>query len=245
MGVLKLVCATALFTVAGGVASAVACTNANLVGVWGIETIQTASHPGVAVGQITFDGTGNLTASVTDSENGTIFTGTFAGTYSVAKNCTVAVTFDFGGGSTSTATFVLHMGNKALEAITTEAPVVERGFGYARGALVCGLTGKKETFAVNTSGVVPGTGPTAGVGQIILDGKGNLTGTLVWSVGGTVNTAPITGTYTENADCTGTATVTPSGFPSSHYNLAIVKARSTVLIIQTDSGTVLAGTLQK
>ena len=243
----RVVCCTALFTAVVGVASArAACTNADLIGPWGIESTQRAGHPGVGVAQLTFDGAGNVTGSVTASEDGSIITGVLTGTYSLAKNCTGTVTLDFAGLGTSTASIVLHAGKKALEIITTEDGIVESAFGLPQGAITCGFTGKKETFASSLAGVVPGTGPVAGVGQFVLKGDGNLTGTITFSNQGTLyKDVPVTGTYTENADCSGTATLSPSGFPPSHYSLAIVDTRKTILIIQTDSGTVIAGTLQK
>jgi len=242
---LKVVCSTVLFTILVGVGSASAlCTNADLNGVWAIET--TKPNPEAVLAQVTFDGVGNLAVSVT-ANSGTLQTASGTGTYTAAKNCIVSVTINFTGGGTANFNFVLHQAKQAVEVIATKSGMIEHGFGYTRGTLVCGFTGKKETFVSNLSGVVPGTGATAGVGEIILDGSGHIIAgsTITWSVAGTINTAPVTGTYTENADCTGTATITPSGFPTSHYDFMIVNARRTILILQTDSNTVVAGTMQK
>jgi hypothetical protein len=38
---------------------------------------------------------------------------------------------------------------------------------------------------------------------VILGGKGNISGSGTFDVNGAIVTTPIVGTYTENADCTG------------------------------------------
>ncbi len=43
------------------------------------------------------------------------------------------------------------------------------------------------------------------VGRFVADGKGGVTGTTVQAVNGTISRPAFTGTYTVNADCTGTA----------------------------------------
>jgi hypothetical protein len=53
--------------------------------------------------------------------------------------------------------------------------------------------------------------PAAAVGKSIFDEDGNFSGTLTSSIGGTVSTDTMTGTYTQNPDCTGTLEVTIMG----------------------------------
>lgn len=243
----KVVLSAAVFAsiIAVGSASAV-CTNASLIGVWGFEVTSRGTGAGVSAGQIVFDGNGNLSGSLTTSNNGTVQQGIhFTGTYSLAKNCTGSIVTTLPGGDTTHVNLVLHNGKKSAELIITDSGGVEWGLALAQGTVTCGLTGIKQTFASSAFGVIPGVARTAGVGQIILDGNGSLSGTLTWSVEGTINTAPITGTYTENADCTGTATITPTGFSTAHWNFVVVKAGAEILLIQTDANTVVNGTMQK
>jgi len=235
----RLFLGIAVFAALAAVDSASAvCSNADLVGVWGYQV-------GSSVGQLSADGNGALTGSQTESDNGTIVTVTYSGTYSIAKNCTGKFKLNITGGGTSTGNLVVYNGKKRMQIMITDPGKVASGFAAAQGISSCGFTGKKETFAANLSGMIPGIGSAAGVGQIILDGGGNISGSITWSVAGAITTSPITGTYSENADCTGTATITPSGSSASHYNLAVVNARSEVLLIETDANTVVTGSMQK
>ena len=53
--------------------------------------------------------------------------------------------------------------------------------------------------------------PAVAVGTSINEADGNISGTLTSSIGGTVSTDTMTGTYTQNPDCTGTLTVVITG----------------------------------
>jgi hypothetical protein len=82
-------CVILLFTtmVATGAASAV-CTNASLTGTYGYFHGRPGATSNTVIGQLTFDGLGNVTsASWTATNNGTIVTGTTTGEYSVPSNC--------------------------------------------------------------------------------------------------------------------------------------------------------------
>ncbi len=220
--------------IAVGPASAT-CSNATLNGVWGFIV-------GAAVGQFTADGKGNLTnGSQTVSQNGVIKTQTFTGTYSVSTNCTGHVTANITGGGTATANIVADDGNKGLQVIDTISGGVAAGFSLARGVVTCGFTGKKATFAANLIGKIPGKGPIAYVAQVILDANGNVSGTGTFDVNGTIVTAPFNGTYTESANCTGTARFTPSGFSTLNFHFVVVNAGKEILLLETDTNTVVGG----
>jgi len=225
--------------IAVGSASAASCSNATVNGVWGYLV-------GAAVGQFTADGKGGITnGSQTVSQNGVIETQTFTGTYSVSKNCTGSLTVNLTGGGTATANFVIDDSKKGAQIIDTISGIVAGGFGLAQGAVTCGATGKKATFAANLLGKIANTGPVAYVSQVILDGKGNISGSGTFDVNGTIVTAPFTGTYTENADCTGSAQVTPSGFSTLNFNLVVVNAGKEILLIETDANTIVVGNMQQ
>jgi len=226
--------------IAVGPASAT-CSNATLIGVWGYIV-------GAAVGQFTADGKGNLTnGSQTVSQNGVIHTQTFTGTYSVATNCTGHATVHITGGGTVTANIVADDGNKGLQIIDTGGigGGVAAGFSLAQGVVTCGFTGKKATFAANLIGKIPTTGPVAYVAQVILDGNGNVSGTGTFDVNGRIVTAPFTGTYTESANCTGTAQFTPSGSSRLNFHFVVVNAGKEILLLETDTNTVVGGYMQQ
>jgi len=233
--------------VAVGSASAGSCSDATLNGVWGYTSSGFGGDgtPRAAVGQATADGNGNITGSETKSKDGTILTVTFTGTYSVAKNCTGSLTVTQQDGTTKNANFVFDDSKKGFQVIQTDSGHVDAGFGLAQGTVTCGLTGKKATFAANLSGTDNGVGPVAGVAQVILDGKGNISGTETYSLNGTIGTASLSGTYTENANCTGTAQITTQGVGTGNFNFVIVNGGKEFLLIQTDNNTIVSGTLQQ
>jgi hypothetical protein len=97
------------------------------------------------------------------------------------------------------------------------------------------------TFSRRDTGTVlapaAAAGPIAVVGTFTFDGSGNVTGASTSSQNGNIGRATQTGTYTVNADCTGTITVqvTPGGY-SSHYSFVIDDNGSGFQFICTDSG---------
>ena len=213
-----------------------ACTNATLNGVWGYQV-------GTAVGQFTADGQGNLTGSQTVNQNGTILSQTFSGTYSVAKSCTGSVTFNINGGGSGSANFVLDEGKKGMQIIDTISGGVAEGIGLARGVVTCGLPGKKATYAAELLGKINGTGPIGYVFQAILDGNGNVTGSGTFDVNGTISTGSVTGTYTQNSDCTGTLHIaTPV---TLNFASLVVAAGKEILLVDIDSSAAAAGNMQK
>ncbi len=234
----------AIFAV--GSASAASCSDATLKGVYGIifSGLGGDGTPRAIVGQGTADGKGNLSGTATKSKDGTIITVTSTGTYSVAKNCTGSATFIDQDGETRDVSFVFDAGNKGFQGIQTDSGRVISGFGLAEGAAVCGEDGKKQTFAANLSGSVIDVGQVAFVEQVILDGKGNVSGNGTFSLAGAIYTVPITGTYTENADCTGSAQITPQGYSTLNFNFVVVNVGKEILLIETDTGTIVSGTMQ-
>lgn len=226
-----------------------ACTNASLVGTFGFVHVATdgAGHHGTSVGQVVFDGNGNSSGTATRSVNGTISTVTSTGAYSVSKNCTASATIVQSDNSTVHFNFVLDDGKKGYQMIETDAGNVNTGLALAQGKVTCGLTGVKHTFAANLTGTNIGTGPVGYVGQLILDGNGSISGNLTLNVDGSVNPVPvsITGTYTENAGCAGTAAITPNGLGTGNFSFVVVNSGKEVLMIETDENTVVSGTLQQ
>ncbi len=91
----------------------------------------------------------------------------------------------------------------------------------------CSLAGVAGKYGFTLNGVVITPGgpvPIAAVGKAVLDAAGNSSGTEARSVGGGYADETFTGTYTVNADCTGTATLQffESGNPVRTSVLSIV-----------------------
>jgi hypothetical protein len=251
--------AVLLFATMIAVGSASAnCSNAHLNGTYGFLVAGTAYYnnwlvPGDAMGQVTFDGNGNLLAgSVTQTFGGTIVAiPLFSGTYSVAKDCTGTVTIAQNG---QINTIALDNGKSGFQLLyasgiqgqNTEGEYVGvdyPGYAVAQGNATCGLPGNKHHFALNLTGTINNIGPVAVVGQLVLDGNGNIKGSGTSIPNGTVWFGSISGSYTENANCTGTMQITPPGMGALNFNT--VKVDREILVIETDSGSVVSGNLQQ
>jgi len=243
-----IIVSVVLFATMIAVSPASACSNATLIGVFGYIHGRPDGIGGMraVVGQMTADGQGNLGGSWTMSLNGTISTGTFTGTYSIAKNCTGSLTLENEDLPTADYNIVFDDVHKGFQMIQTDNGTAQPGFALAQGIVTCGLTGKKQILATNILGTLTATSQVdAVVGQVTLDGKGNIAGTETFSVGGAISTLPVTGTYTQNADCTGTAQVTPKGSLTSNFNYVVVNGGKELLLIETDNNTTVAGTAQQ
>jgi hypothetical protein len=85
----------------------------------------------------------------------------------------------------------------------------------------------------------PLAGPFAEVGRQTFDGRGNTEGTATLSANGNINKVTIEGTYTVNADCTGSMTlnVSPLGV-TVHADFVIDDDGAELRAIVTDSGLV-------
>ena len=96
------------------------------------------------------------------------------------------------------------------------------------------------------TGTVNSIGQVAVSGQVTLNGTGSVSGVATLSLNGTiVNSTPVTGTYAINSDCTGTATVTPTGLSAFDFSLLVVNADKEILAVETNSGSIVSGTLQE
>ena len=88
----------------------------------------------------------------------------------------------------------------------------------------CSLQGVSGRYGYTTSGSIPTLGAVAAVGHISLDASGNLTGAQTASFNGAIVPETLSGNYTVNADCTGTATVNVyhGGVLARTTNLSVV-----------------------
>ncbi len=83
--------------------------------------------------------------------------------------------------------------------------------------------------------------PFAQAGHEVYDGKGAVTGSATGSNNGTIVRLKYTGSYTINADCSGSVTTTDDRGETAHYDIFVPSDGSSILYIQSDSGAVSAG----
>jgi hypothetical protein len=223
------------------------CSTATLNGVFGFINAgyDSSAEHGASVGQITYDGKGKVSGALTHSHTGTVSTLTFKGTYSVSKNCTGSTVETQSNGVKQTNNFVIDDGKNGTQFILTDSGQIETGFSLAQGTGTCGLTGKAQTFALNLIGPNAVLGPVAYVSQLILNGNGKVSGNGYSSISGSIHKGALSGTYTENADCTGTLQFTPPGGNLSNFNFVVVNSGKELLVIETDTGTTVFGNSQQ
>jgi hypothetical protein len=221
------------------------CTNASFKGVYGILSagLTNSGEPKTSIGQFTTDGDGNLMGWSTQSTDGAFTTFSFTGSYSVAKNCTGTVTLSNG----YTANLVLDNGNKGAYMIQTNSGYTQSSIAVAEGTATCTDAGVKHTFAVNANGNVLGIGEVVYVGQLTLNGSGNITGTLSTSLNGAITSnEPITtGTYSIDSNCIGTASITLENSTMMNFDLIVVDGGKELMALESDSGTVVSGLAQE
>jgi hypothetical protein len=227
-------------------AAAATCSNASLKGVFGyVHGRPGANSAAVTVGQLTLNGQGKITSgSWTESLNGSISAGTTTGKYSIAKTCTGTLTLNGESDATDHYNIYVNAGGKMFQMIENDPDSNQPGFGLAQGTVTCGLSGKKLVLTTNLVGLTNGN-VTDTVGQVTLDGKGNISGTETFTLSGAVSKHAVTGTYSENSSCTGTWQVTPKSGTLTNFNTVVVNSGKELLLIQTDSGTVTAGNAQQ
>lgn len=226
----------------GSPALAATCSYANLNGVFGYVHGRPGTLAVVVVGQLTLDGQGNITSgSWTESDDGAITTGTTTGTYTISPSCSGTLTLNSEDVGLSHFNIYLNLGDKVFQMIQSDSGSNQPGFGQAKGMVTCGLPGKQRLLTINLVGFVNGF-PAETVGAVTLDGKGNISGTETFTTNGVVETLPVTGTYTENSNCTGSWQITPAGGTTTHLNTVIVNGG--LMLIQTDHGAITAGNAQ-
>ena len=223
-----------------------ACSNATLVGNYGF-TLTGADSTGAlssSVGQLTADGVGNFTGTFANSTAGVItLNNAVTGTYSVTKTCTGTTTLTPSGGTSSVYILVVVSVGAQFELADTKAGSSEYGYALAQGKATCTNAGIKGTFGFRGGGYDSSLAPNAWAGQVKLDGLGGVTGSETASFGGTIESFPLTGSYSVSSNCTGTATFT--GSPASHTYFVIVNAGKSAIQIQTDAGTINTNFVQK
>jgi len=239
---------------------AATCSNASLSGTYGFLHGGVDSHgaPAAAVTQATFDSTtGTFTGEDTENIDGVMVPSSVTATYEVAKDCTVTaqVTLTTGGQSENVnVSFVVT--SKGFLFLFQKPGGISSGFGVKQGSPTCTNAGVEGVFGFETTGLfltgAPATGPVAFIGELKLTvdpaGKGVISGQIAGSEDGTILTfaeEPVTGSYRVNMDCRGTATIKPEGQPEMHFSFVVVDDGKEMLVVETDSDSVVNGTLVK
>lgn len=113
----------------------------------------------------------------------------------------------------------------------------------------CNLRSANGTYGFALTGTLAAIGPIATSGTTSFDGEGHDVGKFAVTTFGVTQQFTFTGTYTGNADCTGTATlnINPSvfGFNVLHFSAVSTDNDKEIKWLITDPGIVLAGTLTK
>jgi hypothetical protein len=216
---------------------AAACTNASLKGAYGFqwgwpqELYPSSGNEAIVVGQFTADGKGNIAGQQTVSFENSIQNVTFTGTYSISADC--AGTIDIGG---NTFNIYLNSSNKGFQMAITSPGLQALGFGLPQVSTTCALSGKAQKLGLNLVGTLPNSGENKDIiGELVLDGKGNVTGTVSINVNYSNTVYSVTGTYTEPSDCSGTMQITPSGLPALNFISSYVNSEKELLLMEVDS----------
>jgi hypothetical protein len=139
-------------------------------------------------------------------------------------------------------------------AVSTVVALVLLGTKHPRGILAkvyaqdgCSLRTLHGSYGAAADGLVTTGPPPVNISATIpiavmavqtYDGAGNFSGSNTTNLGGLVFTSTASGTYTVNADCTGSATSNLSSGEVIHFSFVIVDHARQILSVGTDPGVV-------
>ena len=113
----------------------------------------------------------------------------------------------------------------------------------------CSLERVAGDYGYTISGNILTLGPAAAVGHVTLEASGTLSGAQTSSFNGLIVDETLSGTYTVNSDCTGTATINVfhSGVlvRTSNLNTVYVNDQSEIRVIFLTPGTILTVNAKK
>ena len=99
----------------------------------------------------------------------------------------------------------------------------------------------RGTYIAQGTGSIVGVGPISTVGVMTFDGKGTGVLTATFSVNGAISRGTFSGPYTLNSDCTMTLTLSNG----TNYDGVVAPDGSIGNWMETDTGTVLSGTMRR
>ena len=85
--------------------------------------------------------------------------------------------------------------------------------------------------------------PFADFGTLTSNEKGSFSGTSTFSFDGTIQAPTVTGTYSVNSNCTGTATLKDSAGDVIVLSLVIADNGQSIQLVESDQGTVVSGNM--
>jgi hypothetical protein len=137
--------------------------------------------------------------------------------------------------NTITKTFTIAAATALVLGITPTANAADKG---------CTNLSLQGTFAYTSTGSIASppeiAGPIAEVGTQVFDGKGGTTATATISSNGSMTQLVITGTYTLNADCTGTMALQVSPFNITVHVLFVMDTSlNGFQAMETDDGLII------
>jgi hypothetical protein len=88
--------------------------------------------------------------------------------------------------------------------LVSTAPAAQAATGECSQARAAG------NYGFSDSGTIVGIGPRAAMGTLAFDAAGNIAGRVTASLSGSIGTTNLSGTYSVNFDCSGTATFSES-----------------------------------
>jgi hypothetical protein len=227
------------------------CTNATLVGQYGINlegsSFATPQTTGPtfqrSIGLFTADGLGLAKANLMTSLNGVVSTAAYTGSYAVQPNCTANITLNGAAGPIILTIGLGSGGQSAVLAGTSSTLAISGALRKAPSAcfgstLSAGYSWESNGEAVPTGGPVTAV---SGFINVQFDGKGSLTGGLVRVQLGAPVTISINGQYTLNADCTGSIRFSDPQGLFYNFTFVVVDGGASLLVLQTDPAIVNSG----
>lgn len=238
------------------------CSNATLNGSYGQlaqgyvlsapdGTPLAAPVPDAIVNLVTADGAGNMSRTGTANLGGTVSPNPATGTYSVSSDCTLTIAFSRTPQAVTHVAGVLVDGGKKIYVVIAEPNPVNSAT-WEQLASSCSNASVNGSYGYSISGgllVGPDGTPLASpmpfsaVGMAVTDGAGNISGSETDNAGGNVTNFTWSGTYSVNADCSGTETGTTSVSQTVHNALAVLSSGK-VIFVGTDPGAVVSGTAE-
>jgi hypothetical protein len=130
-------------------------------------------------------------------------------------------------------------GNYVLQFAGVSAPGVASGIGGV--AVPASMALSYQQDASNGTNAVA---PMAGAARLILDGNGNITGYSSENMAGQWIQGNVSGTYVVNTDCTFSFAITDSNGNMQNFSGVLTGQSSAAMVLQTDPGTGVSGTLK-
>lgn len=209
---------------------------------------ETASEriPFAQAGREVFNGDGTMSGFATANFNGETARLTYSGAYTVAADCTGAVTFTDGGGAVSHYDVFLEDGGAEFGFVQTDPGVVTAAFQRRRAVGgACSLASLQGAYVYAGSGFeVAGDGssqrvPFATAGREIYDGAGGISASDTTTTNGVAERSAYSATYTAAADCRGTWV--PDDDPDNPYDLFLDPSGEEFAYVSTAPDRVAAG----